>query len=137
MKRAQYGRWQTVVSLLVYVAVLCTMPSMVNFRGNYMLFGNYVVFVFSSLAAIVLFNNVARYVCKYTALLNTIGRESMYYLCLHFIVVTTTARMLAFSGCGFTPMQRFWLIAAATIVLLAAMRPLFLRGKMREILGIK
>lgn len=135
LKGKQYGKWAFVLSAAVFVASFAY-PSTVDFRVNHLTAGSYPLFLLYSLAAIVVFNNAAKTLCRSLWPFTQIGRQSMYWYCAHWpllLVINLSFRDM------FTSLSGLPLLLATfstLIALLAAIRPLAYLPRLKGLLGL-
>ena len=135
LKGKQYGKLVFVLSAAVFVASFAY-PSMVDFRVNHLTVGSYPLFLLYSLAAIVVFNNVAKALCRSLWPFTQIGRQSMFWYCAHWpllLIINLLFRNMFHSLFGLPLLLATF---SALIVLLAAIRPLTYIPRLKRLLGL-
>ena len=90
LKEYQYKTPIALLSMVIGIAILFMFPSIVDMRSNQLLSGNYLIWCIYSIVAIITFNNLSRYlrVALITNPLSFIGRNSMIFYVLHWIIMT-------------------------------------------------
>lgn len=86
LKQKQHEHKVFILSFIVFVLCVAMLPSNVDFRVDVVTDGYWIVYFISSLAGIIVFNNIFRLdLLKFPAL-TSIGRNSLSYYCLHWIL---------------------------------------------------
>lgn len=90
LKEILYNNYIYYVSIIVYVTCVTTYPSLVNFWSCKIVYGSSYVWIISSLSGIIIINNffyrLVRYK-KYFVIFDFVGGNSMYYYCLHWMII--------------------------------------------------
>lgn len=97
LKTLIYNKKLYYISLIVYLIMLCTWPSLVNFWPCKLVYGNFSVWIISSLAGIILINNIFYRLVRLNKTLRFfyfIGENSMYFYCLHWIIINLCLLLL-------------------------------------------
>lgn len=82
------NKWICIVSALVYVSLVILQPTYVDMRYNDLLYGNYNTWYLAALAGIITFNTFFRIIPFKMHVLSYIGKNSMAFFCLHWIIFT-------------------------------------------------
>ncbi|WP_374047171.1 acyltransferase family protein [uncultured Bacteroides sp.] len=75
-----------VCSLILYITLVVYNPSYVDMRSNSIIIGNYIVWLIGSITGIISINNIFTRI-KYSNILLYIGRNSMSYYTMHWIIL--------------------------------------------------
>lgn len=89
LKDVQYKKIVFIISMLFYVAYL-SIPSLfsnVDMRANHCNHGYYLLYVLGSLSGIIMINNIFYYLPQNTSILHAIGRKSMNYYVIHYLLL--------------------------------------------------
>lgn len=86
MRKLQYDKRTLAVSFIVFVAVSYLKPSIIGFRSDVVLEGNWMIGVVNCVAGIVIFNNLFKLRMLQLPLLTNVGKYSMDYYCAHWIL---------------------------------------------------
>lgn len=74
------------VSLLTYTIIQLTIPSAVDFRCDNTYEGYWTTYIIASVAGIIVIDNLFKFKFLQLPVLTSIGRNSMEYYCLHWIL---------------------------------------------------
>lgn len=98
LKEKQYLGGVFLVSILIFVTISIFDFSVVGFKNDTLERGHYFVNKVDSVAGIIIINNIFKYLCKIYKfpILNYIGKNSMYFLILHFPIMTLS--LILYSG---------------------------------------
>ena len=135
MRTRQYDKhifWLSIVIfLLAYIY-----PSNLSFKANRMLWGSYPLFLIYASAAIVMFNNLAKIIGRNVWLLTSMGRDSMYWYCAHWMLLLA----IRFVFDRFFPLldglSGVLLTFITLMFLLAIMRPVAYSAHIKKLLGL-
>lgn len=105
LRKKQYNTAIIVLSSLTYTLAMVFCPSNVDFRSDKTSRGIWMVYVISSIAGIVLFNNLFKLKILQIPYLSSIGRHSLDYYCSHWILFGIIS--LAFGFYEFTQ-PNYW-----------------------------
>ena len=119
-----------------YLGIIIYIPTFVDFRSNTFTKGNYIAWILSSLAGIITFNNIFKYIPVRFKLLNNIGKDSMSYYVTHWIILSIT--YVLFFEFIEQEEKKIWFILYLVflILLLPLANVLFKTKKLRWTLGI-
>lgn len=90
LKNVQYNKYLFIISVITYIGIIIYIPTFVDFRSNTFTKENYIAWILSSLAGIITFNNIFKYIPVRFKLLNNIGKDSMSYYVTHWIILSIT-----------------------------------------------
>lgn len=135
MRTRQYDKhifWLSIaIFLLAYIY-----PSNLSFKANRMLWGSYPLFLIYASAAIVMFNNLAKIIGRNVWLLTSMGRDSMYWYCAHWMLLL----VIRFVFDRFFPLldglSGVLLTFITLMFLLAIMRPVAYSAHIKKLLGL-
>lgn len=100
LKTKQYTRLIFILALLVYLVTLFLHPYSLDFRANRIGNGYYLIAVISSLAGCILINNIFKNIPFEINLLERIGRYSMDFYVMHWIVLTICKIVFPLNNCS-------------------------------------
>lgn len=89
-KNIQYDKYIFIISIIIYVGIIIYIPTFVDFRSNTFTKGNYFAWILSSLAGIIVFNNLFKLPPLQLKFLSSIGKDSMGYYVTHWIILGIT-----------------------------------------------
>lgn len=118
LRKLQYRHTALLVALPVFILSVIFCPSYVDFRMGSVNSGYWAVFLVSSCSGIVIANNLFKWVPLQIPALTSIGRNSMYYYCAHWIVILAVCLASGFyinSTANYR--ELFLLLTAFTVVL--------------------
>lgn len=93
MQVIQYKKNVYILALLTYSCVVILFPSQVDVRLGMLKYGSWIAFMLSSLAGIIVINNLTKLKILQFPFLIDIGENSLSYYCSHWIlfsIITTT-----------------------------------------------
>ncbi len=90
MKDKQNESRVLIVCIMIYTAIVIMMPSYYDFRKGSMSNGNLVMWVISSIAGIIVFNNFFKLKVFESFKMSLIGRYSMQFFCFHWVLFDLT-----------------------------------------------
>lgn len=93
MKEMQFRRSVFLIALIAMAASF-VFPSIVDFRTNRVMGGYYALWLIYALAGIIVFNNLAKRINKSIWPITNIGRNSMYWFLIHWVVLKTVSPIL-------------------------------------------
>lgn len=136
LKNVQYNKYLFIISVITYIGIIIYIPTFVDFRSNTFTKGNYIAWILSSLAGIITFNNIFKYIPVRFKLLNNIGKDSMSYYVTHWIILSIT--YVLFFEFIEQEEKKIWFILYLVflILLLPLANVLFKTKKLRWTLGI-
>lgn len=136
LRNAQYNKYLFIISIITYIGIIIYIPTFVDFRSNTFTKGNYIAWILSSLAGIITFNNIFKYIPVRFKLLNNIGKDSMSYYVTHWIILSIT--YVLFFEFIEQEEKKIWFILYLVflILLLPLANVLFKTKKLRWTLGI-
>ena len=82
------SKWIIIIAPILYLAFMILLPTFVDMRSNRLLYGNYYLWYFVALSGIIVINTIFRLVPYNISILNNIGKNSMAYYCIHWIIIT-------------------------------------------------
>ena len=94
LKNIQYTRPLFVLSLFVYVILLIFCRSSIDFRSGNLTHGYYTLYMIQSIAGIITFNNIFKLEWLQIPMFKSIGKDSLYYYSLHWIVLTVVVNLM-------------------------------------------
>lgn len=117
LKEYQYKTSIALLSMVIGITILFMFPSIVDMRSNHLFSGNYFIWCLYCIAAIITFNNLSRFlkIGLITTPMSFIGRNSMIFYVLHWIIMTVVLTICIIAG---NSNIFVWLAIAANAVLL-------------------
>lgn len=121
LKRMQFRKSSLFISLLVSFCAIFVYPSHVDFRTGSVLQGVWIMYVISSLALIILVNNL--FVIRFfqISFLVSIGRNSLSYYCFHWILFEIVFFICNYAwlfDTGHTNYMAFWTLIISCVAFL-------------------
>lgn len=95
LKEWQYHKIIFCTSVIVYLLLLLSNPSRVDFFHSKLIEGNVAMWMIQSLCGIFIINNVSKKCLAYTRFLQYVGLNSMVYLVIHFVIANVTRLLVA------------------------------------------
>ncbi len=93
--KLQYDKYTRGICVLLYLATIIFFPQYADVRTNTLIYGNYLLWFCSSLAACMTFNNLFKTVPSYLLnLLSKMGKESLIYYVVHWLVISYSTLIL-------------------------------------------
>ena len=92
------NKWIVIIAPILYLAFMILQPTFVDMRTNKLLYGNYYLWYFIALSGIIAINTVFRLIPYNITILNYIGKNSMAYYCIHWIIITLCQIAFLLSG---------------------------------------
>ena len=86
LRDIQYNKVVFMIAIFIYLFVWVQIPSQVDVRLGMLKYGNWFVFVISSLAGIIIINNLSRIRLLQLPFLINVGSNSLTYYCFHWIL---------------------------------------------------
>lgn len=133
LKDLQFNKWIEITCILVYIAVIFLNPSFVDMKTNTVIYGNYLIWILCAIAGIICWNTIVkRIIPDNVVILSAIGRNSLYYYCLHWIIIKCVIE-------SFNVNNSYLLVCILTIaniVLLFALKKVFYYPGIRRITGL-
>ena len=121
LKRIQFCKSSLFISLLVSFFAIFLYPSHVDFRTGSILQGVWIMYVISSLALILLVNNLFAIKIFQISFLVNIGRNSLSYYCVHWILFEIVFMICDYAwlfDTGHTNYMAFWTLIICCVVFL-------------------
>ena len=135
MRTRQYDKRVFWVAIIIFLLAYAY-PSHVGFKTNKLLLGVYPLHLIYSAAAIIMFNNIAKYIGRSVWPLTQIGRESMYWYCVHWVLLLAIKLFYNnfFPDLGVLP---FALLTFGTLMfVLTILYPLAHKTRIKTFLGL-
>lgn len=110
LHRIKYIKVVFYVATIIYIIILL-LPSQVDVRLNMLKQGSWIAFMVSSLAGIIVANNLARLKILQFPFLISIGNNSLSYYCFHWILFYLTTTI-----CGNFNSDNYYLLTVLYIV---------------------
>lgn len=92
MKESQFKRNIVIISFIVFVTIVLTKPSYVDFRTISVIKGSYLLWVIASLTGCICFNNIVRILDRYSYSIlipfRYVGENAIFFFSIHWIVLT-------------------------------------------------
>lgn len=111
LHRIQYTKVVFFVASIIYISIILLLPSQVDVRLNMLKQGSWIAFMVSSLAGIIVANNLARLKILQFPFLISIGNNSLSYYCFHWILFYLTTTI-----CGNFNSDNYYLLTVLYIV---------------------
>lgn len=86
MRKKQYNKYTLIFAIFTFCVVVYFVPSYVDFRSDATSRGYWITWVISSIAGIILVNNMFNFRILQLPILTSIGENSMEYFCSHWIL---------------------------------------------------
>ena len=90
MKKCQYHKIDIIFSTLIYLLIVFLCPSSVDFRSGETIAGFWFLYIVSSVAGIILVNNLFRLKIFQIPYIVSIGKHSLNYYCAHWVLFNAT-----------------------------------------------
>lgn len=90
MKDKQYESRVLIVCIMIYAVAVIMMPSYYDFRKGSISNGYWVMWMVSSIAGIIVFNNFFKLKVFEPFILGLIGKYSMQFFCFHWVLFDLT-----------------------------------------------
>ena len=109
-REIQYNKKVFLISLLIFVFVQSLATSDIVFRSCIVIKGNFIFCIVSSVAGIVVFNNIFKVEVLRSPFFLYIGRNSMDFYCIHWILFNITLLLFGFVITGLPDIKLFWIL---------------------------
>lgn len=96
MRTIQYQKKLFIFSIIIYFYGIIFFPSQLDVRLGMLIHGNWFIFMISSLAGIIVINNVAKHKIIQFLPIIAIGKNSLSYYCLHWPLFTIITTIISF-----------------------------------------
>lgn len=133
MKKMQYENI-TFFCAIILILLSLTPPSLVDFRRNYILEGEYLLWLLHASSAIIIYNYIGNKIPYILWPLTTIGRDSMYWYLFHWPILQIIYLLIHNSQENKT--LELLITFLLLIVSLLILRPLIYKSKIKTIFGI-
>lgn len=95
LKESQNHKILFCTSVIVYLLLLLSNPSRVDFFHSKLIEGNVAMWMIQSLCGIFIINNLSKKCLAYTGFLQYVGKNAMVYLVTHFVIANVTRLLVA------------------------------------------
>ncbi len=119
-KTLQFNKYIFISSIGIIAFQYILYPSIVDMKSNTLIEGNYFIWYISSLAGIITFNNLFKILNINIPFIRIIGKYSMHYFVLHWIIISGTYFIITDSS----EIQNKWIIFYIILILNIIILPL-------------